>query len=111
MNRNKKANDSNNRTSKVKFEDTVEGKKILNSISAAFHNIRKENEYNGEARIMQNLSKKNKTKFYTNNFEDDLDKLIKNKTESMKRTSQGNDVMMPHDKNSEGYNRVTPPKN
>jgi non-homologous end joining protein Ku len=111
MNRNKKANDSTNSISKVKFEDTVEGKKILNSISAAFQNIRKENEYNGEARIMQNLSKKNKTKFYTNNFEDDLDKLIRNKTEGRQKTSQDNDVMMPQGKNNERYNRITPPKN
>lgn len=111
MNRIKKAHDSTNSTSNVKFEDTVEGKKLLNSISAAFHNIRKENEYNGETRIMQNLSKKNKTKFFTNNFEDDLDKLIKSKTDGKKKTNNGNDVMLPQVKNNEGYSRTSPPKN
>ncbi len=111
MNRIKKANDSANNTSKVRFEDTVEGKKILSSISAAFHNIRMENEYIGETRIMQNLSKKNKTKYYTSNFEDGLDKLIKSKTISKKKTSIGNDVLLPQDKNNAGYTRTSLPKN
>lgn len=111
MNRIKKAHYSTNSTSQIKFEDTVEGKKLLNSISAAFHNIRKENEYIGETKIMQNLSKKNKTKFYTSNFEDGLDKLIKSKTDGKKKTSNGNDMMLPQVKHSEGYSRTSPPKN
>ncbi len=111
MNKIKKANYSENSTSKVKFEDTVEGKKLLSSISAAFHHVRKENEYIGETRIMQNLSKKNKTNFITSNFEDSLDKLFKSKTEGKKKISNGNDAIIPQVKHNEGYIRTSPPKN
>ncbi len=43
--------------SQVKFRVTADGRVVLHFIDPTLQKIRKENEYNGETRIMQNLSK------------------------------------------------------
>lgn len=43
--------------SQVKFRVTTDGYVVLHFIDPTLQRIRKENEYNGETRIMQNLSK------------------------------------------------------
>lgn len=104
MNRNSK----NTNTSNVRFENTEEGMRILNSLSESLQQIRRENEHNGEAKILTSFSKKNKAKYYTTPFEKDLDNLIiRRKSKTLKNSN----IILPHLQNQQSYIRINPPKN
>lgn len=64
------SNLSNNQNngSRKKFENTLDGQMLLNSLNPNFQKIRKENQYVGETRIMQYLSKKKKNNSYNQAF-------------------------------------------
>lgn len=111
MNSQKRSNrgTTNGKNNEVRWEQTPEGQKLLNSINAAFHHVRMENEYIGETRILQNLSKKTKSKHYTSSVDKDLEKLIINSKSTSNKES--NNIFIPQNNRREGYIRTTPPKN
>lgn len=83
---------------------------LLNSLGKAIQKIRLENEYNGEIKILQSFSRHNKTVYYTQPFQDDLDKLIKSKTTN--KAVESNPNLIIHKLNeSLKYLRTQHPKN
>lgn len=107
---NKTDSNSLNRKNKVKFEETNEGQLLLNSISAAFHKVRKENEYIGEFKIMQNLTKKAYSQFQDHQPDSKVADLLRKKesNKSKEATSENN---LPQIYRNNGYIRTSVPKN
>lgn len=83
---------------------------LLNSLGKTIQKIRLENEYNGEIKILQSYSRHNKTVYYTQPFQDDLDKLIKSKTNNKAVESNHNMIIHKLNENSK-YIRNQHPKN
>lgn len=93
----------------VKFEDTYEGQLLLNSISAALHIVRKENQYLGEIKIMQNLTKK---AYFTQDQQSEVKiaDLMKKKDARKSRQSEDQNLL-PHIYRNAGFIRTNMPKN
>ncbi|GEM_PF-3380723 len=98
-----------NSTKNTRFEDTEEGRRILSSLSESLQQVRRENQHNGEARILMQFAKKNKTKYYTTPFEKDLDKLIMPVKSADKKIST--EILLPQIQKYQGFNRINHPKN
>jgi hypothetical protein len=95
-------------STKTRFEDTEEGRRILSSLSESLRQIRMENEHNGEVRILSSFSKKNKTKFYTTPFEKDLDNMLL-KRKAPNKSLKHSDYILSQVQRQQGM-RI-PPKN
>ncbi|HLO90847.1 MAG: hypothetical protein ACM3ME_10200 [Chloroflexota bacterium] len=93
----------------VKFEETYEGQMLLNSISAAFYKVRKENQYIGETRIMKNLTKKNSQVSQIKKTDQELERYSGKSMIKTEKNVQENILAQIYRK--EGYIRTSPPKN
>ncbi len=94
----------------VRFEETEEARRILSSLSESLQQIRRENEYNGELKILMCFSKKNQTKYYTTPFEKDLDNLIIRKKPDTRQV-KSTDIILPQIQRQQGFIHTNPPKN
>lgn len=98
------------KTNRVKFEETNEGQMLLNSLSAAFYKVRKENKYRGEVAIMQNLTKRANQNNHINKTDGELERVAAKKTQK-ENDSVANENILAQIYRKEGYIRTTPPKN
>jgi transcriptional regulator of aromatic amino acid metabolism len=105
---NKSDGNSINRKKKIKFEETNEGQMLLNSISAAFLEVRKENEYIGEFRIMQNLTKKAYSQFPEQQTDSKVAELLKKKEANKTKDAANEDTLSQIYRNN-GYIRTNMP--
>jgi hypothetical protein len=95
---------------KVKFEDTLDGQLLLNSLNPSFQKIRKENQYVGETRIMQYLSKKKKESSYSQAFNEEFNPVSKD-NDKYGSTEKKRDVSLSDLQRQTGFIRTTLPKN
>lgn len=110
LNNNSNSLESGAENKNINFENTSEGQKLLNSINPAFRKIRQENEYNGEARIMQHLSRKHDKSSLTEGFVAEFNSSSNNK-DQFGRTDNNENIIIPPYQRKEGFIRTTPPKN
>lgn len=95
---------------RIKFEETNEGQMLLNSLSAAFYKVRKENKYRGEVAIMQNLTKRANQTNQIMKTDGELERVAAKKTK-IENDSVANEAIIAQIYRQEGYIRTTPPKN
>lgn len=94
----------------VQFEETYEGQMLLNSLSAAFYKVRKENQYIGETKIMQNLARKiNQPQSMDKKTDQELERVINKPTPE--KTTGMQEIILSQLYRNEGFIRTSQPKN
>lgn len=94
---------------KVNFENTLDGQMLLNSLNPSFQKIRKENQYVGETRIMQYLSRKKRNISYNQSFDEAYP--IAKDNDKYGSTEKKRDISLADLNKQTSFIRTTLPKN